>query len=114
AGAHYCVAVLFSVLPGGCSRAPATEAAAPDIPTVAVAKVASETLSREMALTAEFKPYQEIDVMAKITGYIKEIRVDAGDRVEQGQVLGVLESPGLEGDLRRANARDELSNAEVA
>ena len=111
---HILLLVPFIVFAAGCSRAPATEAAAPDIPTVAVAKVASETLSREMALTAEFKPYQEIDVMAKITGYIKEIRVDAGDRVQQGQVLAVLEIPEMDDDLRRARASVERSNAEVA
>src|SRR4030081_3200058 len=47
--------------------------APPDVPTVAVAKVTSENLSHNLVLTAEFKPYQEVDVMAKVAGYIRQI-----------------------------------------
>ena len=36
----------------------------PDIPTVAVAKVSTEDLSHGLVLTAEFKPFQEVDVMS--------------------------------------------------
>src|SRR5947208_10008518 len=35
-----------------------------DIPTVPVARITTEDLSRGLVLTAEFKPFQEIDVMA--------------------------------------------------
>ena len=80
-------ALLFS----SCSRNPAAvQASAPDTagaPTVAVAKVKTEDLSHAR-LTAEFKPYQEVDVMAKVAGYIKEINVDVGDRVKQGATPG--------------------------
>jgi RND family efflux transporter MFP subunit len=95
-------------------------------PTVAVAKVTTESLSRDLVLTAEFKPFQEIDVMAKVAGYIKSINVDAGDRVRQGALLATLEIPEMGDDLRRAEAsiergssdvqraRDELKRAESA
>jgi len=65
-------------------------------------------------LTAEFKPFQEIDVMAKVAGYIKEIKFDVGDRVRQGQLLATLEVPEMGDDLRRADASTGRSNAEVA
>src|SRR5689334_19371715 len=106
-----CAAALFT---GGCSKAPNAEAAAPDVPTVAVAKVGVEDLSHNLDLTAEFKPYQEIELMAKIAGYIKEIRVDAGDRVQQGQLLALIEVPEMADDLRRAGASVERANAEIA
>ena len=102
---------LFSV---SCSKQQTAAASAPDIPTVAVAKVTSEDLSRNLVLTAEFKPFQEIDVMAKVAGYIKEINFDIGDRVRQGQLLATLEVPEMGDDLRRADASTERSNAEVA
>ena len=87
-----------------CSKQVTAVASAPDIPTVAVAKVTSEDLSRNLVLTAEFKPYQEVDVMAKVAGYIKKINVDVGDRVKQGQLLATLEIPEMGDDLRRADA----------
>src|SRR5207237_7525997 len=79
-----------------------------------VAKAASTELSRGVVMTAEFKPYQEVDLMAKVAGYVKEIRVDVGDRVQQGQVLAVLEVPEMADDLNRAQAAVERANSEVA
>jgi RND family efflux transporter MFP subunit len=84
-----------------------------DIPTVAVAKVSTEDLSHGLVLTAEFKPYQEVDVMAKVAGFVKQINVDVGDRVKQGQLLATLEIPEMADDLRRADAAVVRARAEV-
>lgn len=84
-----------------------------EIPTVAVAKATTEDLSHDLVLTAEFKPFQEVDVMAKIAGYIKEINVDVGDHVKQNQLLATLEIPEMADDLRRADASVKRSQAEV-
>jgi RND family efflux transporter MFP subunit len=66
-----------------------------------------------LVLTAEFKPYQEVDVMAKIAGFVKQINVDVGDRVKQGQLLATLEIPEMADDLRRADAAVVRARAEV-
>lgn len=96
------------------------------MPTVAVVKVTRGDLSNNLVLTAEFEPFQEIDVMAKVSGYIREINVDIGDRVHEGQLLATLEIPEMQDDLARAaaaiqqasselsTAQDELQNAEAA
>src|SRR5204863_10002499 len=103
-------AVLLST---SCSQSPRVEAAAtPDIPTVAVAKVGLENLSHDLVLTAEFKPYQEIDVMAKVAGYIKEIRGDVGDRGKQGHLLGIRETPDIADDLKRSASNGKPSHGE--
>lgn len=98
-----------------CSRPSNAQASstAPDPPTVAVVRVAPDNLSRGLVLTAEFRPFQEVDVMAKVAGYIKQINVDVGDRVQQNQLLATLEVPEMADDLRRANAALERSQAEV-
>lgn len=108
------VAALVS---GSCSRASKVEATGsttPDAPTVAVAKATVEDLSRGMILTAEFKPFQEVDLMAKVAGYVKKINVDVGDRVKEGQVLAILEIPEMADDRARAQAGVDRSQAEVA
>src|SRR5882762_2848615 len=107
-------AALLAMVASSCTRAPKVEAQAQDIPTVAVAKATKEELSRNLTLTAEFRPFQEIDVMAKVSGYVKEINVDVGDRVRQGQLLATLEIPEMADDLARARAAVERSSAEVA
>src|ERR1700691_4447697 len=63
---------------------------------VAVAAVTRRDLQTTLRIAAEFHPFQEIDVDAKVAGYVKTISVDAGDHVQQGQVLAVLEIPELQ------------------
>jgi RND family efflux transporter MFP subunit len=113
-------AILFvtaaACLTASCSKqAPvhASDSQAADIPTVAVAKVSTEDLSHGLVLTAEFKPFQEVDVMAKVAGFVKQINVDVGDRVKQGQLLATLEIPEMADDLRRADAAVVRARAEV-
>src|ERR1035438_3542682 len=89
---------------GSKKDARAIASAASEIPSVAVAKVATTDLSRDLILTAEFKPYQEVDVMAKVSGYVKEIRVDVGDRVREGALLATLQVPEMADDLRKSQA----------
>jgi len=81
--------------------------------TVAVARVALADLSHDLVLTAEFRPFQEIDVHAKVAGYVKTMYVDVGDRVKEGQLLAVLEIPEMVDDLARASAGKRRSDADV-
>src|ERR1035441_10243261 len=110
------LAALGSLLLSSCGRSrdvQAGAAATPEIPTVAVARAATANLSRDLILTAEFKPFQEVDVMAKVSGYVKEIRVDVGDRVKEGDLLATLEVPEMADDLRKSQAGVRHSQSEV-
>lgn len=109
------LAALTLIAPS-CSRNPSVEAggvATSEVPTVAVVRAAAESLSRDLVLTAEFRPFQEVDVMAKVAGYVKQISVDVGDRVVQNQLLATLEIPEMADDLSRAKAALDRSHAEV-
>lgn len=64
--------------------------------------------SRSFDLPATVHGYIETPLYAKVAGYLKEIRVDKGDRVRKGQVLAVLESPELEQQVANARASYEL------
>lgn len=89
-------------------------AAASQPVVVAVARATRENLSRDLVLTAEFRPFQEVEVMAKVAGYLKKIYVDAGDHVREGQLLATLEVPELGDEIRKANASVDRSDSEVA
>jgi len=86
---------------------------ATDVPTIAVAKAEKANLTHNLTLTGEFKPYQEIDVMAKVAGYVRQINVDIGDRVRQGQLLATLEVPEMADEINKAKAEIERSQAQV-
>jgi RND family efflux transporter MFP subunit len=112
-----CLSFGLAVFNSSCSRDPKVEAREPkasDAPAVAVAKATVEEMSRQVVLTAEFKPFQEVDLMAKVAGYVKNINVDVGDRVQQGQLLAVLEIPEMADDLARGRAAVDHAQAEVA
>ena len=78
-----------------------------------MAKVTRADLARDVVLTAEFKPFQEVEVMAKVAGYVKKIEVDVGDHVKQGQLLATLEIPEMVEDITKAKASLDRSRAEV-
>lgn len=116
----FAAATLLAALPSflltscGSKEASADDAAQrPSVPVVPVAKVRRADISDDLTVTAEFIPYQEIDVMAKVAGYIRTIRVDIGDRVRAGQVLAVLEVPEMQDDTARAAAAVEAAEAEI-
>src|SRR5213593_2975087 len=46
---------------------------------VAVGKVVRQDLAQEHVFAAEFRPYQEIDLHAKVAGFVQNITVDIGD-----------------------------------
>lgn len=84
------------------------------VPIVPVVKVGRADLVSDLALTAEFQPFQQIDVMAKVAGYVRSIKVDIGDRVREGQLLAALEIPEMEDDLAKAAAAIDQADAEIA
>jgi RND family efflux transporter MFP subunit len=77
--------------------------------TVGVTKVVKKTLSRQITLSSELVPFQEIDVYAKESGYVQKLDVDYGTHVKTGQVMATLEIPELQAQLEQDQA--EIKNA---
>jgi RND family efflux transporter MFP subunit len=82
-------------------------------PTVPVATAGPATLANDLTLTAEFRPYQEVDVMAKVAGYVRAINVDIGDHVRTNAVLATLEVPEMQNDVAKARAGVAAAEANV-
>lgn len=83
-------------------------------PYVAVAKVTRRDLSSTLNIASEFLPYQEVNVYAKVSGYIQQLNVDWGTHVRQGQLLAVLEIPELQQQLQLDEAAVRRSEHDVA
>jgi RND family efflux transporter MFP subunit len=92
---------------------PAEKAADPPAVTVATAPVSLRPMSDHLVVSSELVPFQEIDVYAKVAGFVKELNVDYGSRVHKGQVLAVLEIPELEAQLQEDNAAIKAQGDEV-
>ena len=74
------------------------------IPTVAVALATRGPIRSSITLSGAFRPYQEVDVHAKVAGYIRSIYVDVGDKVKEGQNLAILEVPELSAQVAGGQA----------
>jgi RND family efflux transporter MFP subunit len=95
-----------------CGRSAETVRAEPiSARTVAVVRVARGDLRRTLALAAEFRPYQEIDLHAKVAGFVKAIYVDVGDRVAAGQLIAELDAPEMVQEFDQADAA--LKHAQI-
>src|SRR5579863_2925750 len=93
------------------------KAAADDVsnaPVAAVVKVTRGNISDNLEIASEFLPFQEVDVYAKVSGYIQKLYVDYGTHVKQGQILAVLEIPELQQQLQQDEASVRRSNQELA
>ena len=60
---------------------------------VAAVRARAAGPSRDVEMAAEFRPFQEVDIHAKVAGYLKSIHVDVGDRVCKGQLIGISRGP---------------------
>jgi RND family efflux transporter MFP subunit len=90
------------------TAAPSTPAPQP----VAVAKIVREDLYNEIIIPAEFRPYFQVDLHAKVSGYVHEMNVDIGDRVKSNQLLATLEVPELRDELARTKATEKRAEAD--
>jgi RND family efflux transporter MFP subunit len=84
----------------------------PAAPSVAVVKVTREDLARELKISAEFRPYTEVELHAKVSGYLRDINVDFGDEVKAGQLLATIEIPELQDELDNATATEQKAEAD--
>jgi len=112
AGIAVVVLVAGRLLPSAGARR--TSSVAPPARAAAVAVARRTPLESTLSLSGEFKPFQEVDVHAKVAGYIRQISVDVGDRVAAGQVLAVLEVPELEAQVAGADASLERAKSAYA
>ncbi len=78
-------------------------------PRVLVAPVLRSSRIREIKLPGEIHGFVETQIYAKIAGYMKTIRVDKGDRVKQGQIMAILESPELDQQVVNARANYQIA-----
>lgn len=97
----------------------AQEEAAP--PKVSVAAAYSKEITQEVSFIGRAEAIDEVDIIARVSGFLQEVKVDNGAHVEQDEMLFQIE-PDLyqatldarKADLDRANANLELAKVELA
>src|SRR5438876_4776146 len=106
------VALVGQGIFSGCkpSTAERTKEATPPL-AVQVVQPKRGSITRNITLPGEIKPYQQATLYAKVAGYLKTITVDKGDRVKEGDLIADIEVPEMLADLARYKA--EVTVAEL-
>jgi len=108
------------VIPGllwlsGCGKTeppPPGGVASPGGPKVVGTVLATEgDVSKLITQPATLQGIEEASLFSRASGYVKEIRVDKGSRVRQGEVLAIIESPELQFQQQQAKATYDQSVA---
>jgi RND family efflux transporter MFP subunit len=102
------LATLFLIVRDHYSKSPAAQPRA-----AAVVAVTRGDLASSLTIAGQFQPYQQVDLHAKVSGYIQWIKVDIGDRVRQGEVLALLEVPELQDQVEGAQAEVRHSQSDI-
>jgi RND family efflux transporter MFP subunit len=114
--ARLALVFVLAILLGACGReqgAPAGTTRSSQPVTVGVTTVKKQPLSTTLTLSSELVPFQEIDVYAKESGYVKQLLVDYGTHVKQGQLLAVLEIPELQALLQQDEAAIKAASDQI-
>ena len=83
-------------------------------PRVRVARAQMSPPVRKLELQGEARPFAQATLYAKVSGYLKEMRVDKGDVVKPNQIVAVIQAPEIDrqyeaavadASYKKANAR---------
>jgi membrane fusion protein (multidrug efflux system) len=85
------------------SKSSATGAEAPAPTETFLLK--KDKFSTTLQIPGELIAYQQVDVYAKVTSFVKELKVDIGSEVSEGQLLMILEAPELTSQMLAAESR---------
>jgi RND family efflux transporter MFP subunit len=107
------LSLLLPLALSGCKARQGSADAAAQPVSAAVGVVQRGNISHVLSLAGQFQPYQVIDVHAKVSGYVRHIYVDIGDRVHAGQTLAVLEVPELSAQYRGSQSEQQRSKEQI-
>ena len=102
--------IAFAALLSSCSHEEkkAPEAKAPEIKTFVLHK---EEMATALKMPGELLAYQQVDIYAKVSSFVKTLKVDIGSEVSPGQLLMTLEAPELTSQLAAADSRLKAQEA---
>jgi RND family efflux transporter MFP subunit len=82
--------------------------------TVQVVQVEAKPLSRTVVLTGEFLPLQQVNLHARVQGFVEKVLVDRGSVVRQGELLVTLSAPEMEAEAAEAEAKVKAAESALA
>jgi membrane fusion protein, multidrug efflux system len=82
-----------------------------DSPAVVPVTVKKGKLTSSLTVPGELQPYNTVNLYAKINSYVKNLYVDIGSQVHEGELLATLEAPEINSQLEAAKAHISQNKA---
>src|ERR1700712_1631294 len=84
----------------------------PDSVKVFVLK--NDTAKKTIVLPGELLPLQNVQIRAKVSGFIRKINVDIGSKVRKGEILAVIDAPEISSHVQQLNQGVQSARAKLA
>jgi RND family efflux transporter MFP subunit len=79
--------------------------------TVKVFVLAMDSAQKTIVLPGDLLPDENVQVRAKVQGYISTVKVDIGAKVKKGQVLALIDAPELNTRVQELNAKEKAAQS---
>ncbi len=102
----FAIAMLAGIM-ASCNQSPeaASKKEAPKNDSVKVLVLSMDSVKKIISLPGELLPYENAQIRAKIQGYIRDLKVDIGSKVNKGQVLALIDAPEVDTRLLELNEK---------
>lgn len=118
---HVILVLVGALATAGCGRTTSAQTSpgetgtrtAESIRNVTAGKLPRKTLQRMTVQPGRVEAFEETPLFAKVAGYVEEVSVDIGDRVEKEQLLVRLSIPELQDEVNQREALVSQSEAEI-
>lgn len=109
------VACMVLFIAFSCSEKKADENAnAVQSDSVLVFTLKRDSVSKALKLPAELHPWERSEIYAKVEGYVRQLKVDIGDKVRKNDVLIELDAPELTANYAKASADLQAARAKYS
>lgn len=75
------------------------------VPALETISLHKGMLSTNLQVPGELTPYQQVDLYAKESSFVKKVYVDVGSEVKQGELLVSMEAPEINSNMAAAQSR---------
>jgi membrane fusion protein, multidrug efflux system len=105
-----CLGLFGSGVFFGCSSSHEKESNSPAA-VVEVVELRYGKITSSIKIPGELSSFRDVDLYAKVNSFVKQLYVDVGSDVKEGQLLAIMEAPELVSQLAAAHSRLESQTA---
>jgi len=108
-------AILFAgaLLLTACDEAPKSENSPPPAPKISVAKPVVKKIIETDVFTGRFEAKEDVELRARVAGYLQEIHFKDGELVEAGDLLFTIDQKQFQAELENAQSSVEVAQSRL-